>query len=315
MILILTVTVPIFVVLAAGYLAARRGIMGAESIKAFTAFVFYFCLPLMLFRSLANAPIAEQFNVYYVLAYTMAGLTAFALGYLVARWGFDCSPSERAVQGLSVSFGHTIFVTVPIVTALYGEDALFPVALLVGVEVGVTVPLCVILLEINKSESANVYGAALKAVRSVFSNPIILSILLGIGVALLDIELPKVLDGLVNLVQGAVIPAALFAIGASLAGLTFSERAWQTGCIVCGKLLVYPLLVFAYMSAFTEIPQQWKYIAVIAAATPIGASVYLVASTYDTFVKRASAATLVSTIFSVVTLSALVVLVSRTQAN
>lgn len=310
MILIVTVTVPIFVVLAAGYFAARRGSMGPESIKAFTSFVFYFCLPLMLFHSLANAPIAEQFNAYYVIAYVLASLTAYILGYLVARWGFNCSPSEQAVQGLSVSFGHTVFMTIPIVTALYGEGALLPVALLVGVEMGVTVPLSVILLEVDKSEGNNVLGAAIKAIRSVISSPIILSILLGISIALLEIELPKVLDGIVNLIRGATIPTALFAIGASLAGLTFSERARETGFIVCGKLLIYPLLVFAFMSVFPGIPPQWKYIAVIAAATPVGASVYLVASTYNTFVERASAATLASTIFSVVTLSVLVVLFS-----
>ena len=44
MILVLTVTIPIFVVILAGYISAKRGIMGKESIKAFTSFVFYLSL-------------------------------------------------------------------------------------------------------------------------------------------------------------------------------------------------------------------------------------------------------------------------------
>ena len=186
MILVLTVTIPIFVVILAGYIAARRGIMGRESIKAFTTFVFYICLPLLLFHNLANAPVADQLRGDYVLAYLSAGLLSFAIGYAVARTIFNCTVAEQIVQGLAVSFGHT-------------------------------------------------------------------SILLGGGVAIMGVELPAALTGLVKLVQGATVPCALFAIGASLAGLSFSERLRETGFTAAGKLLLYPFLVFVFMSMFPDI--------------------------------------------------------------
>lgn len=307
MTLIVTVTVPIFIVVFAGYFAARRGIMGRDSIRAFTSFVFYFCLPLMLFHNLANAPVSEDFNSHYVMAYALASLIMYFLAYALARWGFHRSPPEQAVQGLAASFGHTVFMTIPIAAALYGEASLLPVALLIAVEMGVIVPLAIVLLEIERSEVRNFGGAATKAIRSVVTSPIILSILAGIAVALLGIELPEILDGIVNLVRGATIPAALYAIGASLAGLSFSQRIGETGSMVIGKILIYPFVVFLIMSTVPDLSPQWRNIAIIAAATPIGASVYLVASTYDTFVERVSSATLISTILSTVTLSVLVV--------
>jgi hypothetical protein len=307
MTLIVTVTVPIFIVIYAGFFAARRGVMGRDSIRAFTSFVFYFCLPLMLFHNLANAPVAEEFDSGFVIAYVAAGLSAYSLGYAVARWGFRLSAAEQAVQGLAVSFGHTVFMTIPIAAALYGESSILPVALLISVEMGVIVPLAVVLLEIEKSDDRDFKSAATKAVQSVVKSPIILSIVAGIGVALLGIELPGMLDGIVSLVRGATIPCALFAIGASLAGLSFSERIGETGFLVLGKILIYPLLVFLFMSMVPDLSPQWKSIAIIAAATPLGASVYLVASTYDTFVARVSSATLISTVLSVVTLSLLVI--------
>ena len=310
MILVLTVTIPIFVVILAGYVAAKRAIMGKESIKAFTSFVFYFCLPLLLFRNLANAPVAEQLRGDYVLAYLLGGLVSFAVGYAVARWVFNCTVAERAVQGLGVSFGHTVFMTIPIGFALYGEASVLPIALLITVEMAVIVPLSIVLLEIDSGERSGPVAIAGTAFRAIFFNPIVPSILLGIAAAILQVEIPAVLNGLVNLVQGATIPCALFAIGASLAGLSFSERLGETGFLVVGKLLMYPLLVFVFMLMFPEIPPEWRNIAIIAAATPLGVSVYLVASTYDTYVNQASAATLVSMLFAVVTLSVLVVLFS-----
>ncbi len=310
MILVLTVTIPIFVVILAGYVAAKRAIMGKESIKAFTSFVFYFCLPLLLFRNLADAPVAEQLRGDYVLAYLLGGLTSFAVGYAVARWVFNCTVAERAVQGLGVSFGHTVFMTIPIGLALYGEASVLPIALLITVEMAVIVPLAIVLLEIDSGERGGLLAVSGTAFRAIFFNPIVPSILLGIAAAMLGVELPAILNGLVNLVQGATIPCALFAIGASLAGLSFSERLAETGFTAAGKLLLYPFLVFVFMSMFPDIPPEWRNIAIIAAATPLGVSVYLVASTYDTYVNQSSAASLVSMIFAVVTLSTLVAIFS-----
>lgn len=310
MILVLTVTIPIFVVILAGYVSARRGIMGRDSIKAFTAFVFYFCLPLLLFRNLADAPVAEQLRGDYVLAYLLAGLLSFAIGYAVAGWIFKSTVAERAVQGLAVSFGHTVFMTIPIGFALYGEASVLPIALLITVEMAVIVPLAIVLLEIQSGERSSPVAVAGTALRAIFFNPIVPSILLGIAAAMLEVEIPAVLNGLVNLVQGATIPCALFAIGASLSGLSFSERMLETGFTTAGKLLIYPFLAFVFMSMFPGIPPEWRNIAIIAAATPLGVSVYLVSSTYGVYVNQASAATLISMILAVVTLSALVVLFS-----
>lgn len=310
MILILTVTIPIFIVISAGYVSARMGMMTFQSIRAFTSFVFYFCLPLMLFHSLASAPVAEQFDSRFVIAYLCASLTNFFLGYLLARWVFDCNASEQVVLGLAVSFGHTVFMAIPISTSLYGEASNLPVALLIAVEIGVIVPLAVVMLEIENTTAPSMRSIIGTAFRSVVTSPIVLAIIFGISVALLDIELPAVLDGVVNLVRGATIPCALYAIGASLHGLPFGNRIKQSATVVLGKLVMYPVLVYLYMSVFPGISTEWKNIAIISAATPVGASVYLVASTYNSYVERASAVTLISTILSVITLSALVIMLA-----
>jgi predicted permease len=308
--LILTVTIPIFTVMLAGYFSARRGLIGPAGIQAFTGFVFYFALPLMLFHNLANAPVAEQFNAAYVAAYALAGLILFGFGMAVARFGFGCNWPEQTVQGLGVSLGHTVFITIPIASALYGKASNLPVALLIAVEMGMTVPLAVLLLEIGQGEGAAWRKAAWAGIKSALASPIILSILLGAGFALMNIELPVVLDGVVGLVRGATVPCALYAIGASLAGLPLTERMRETSFIALAKLFVYPAAVFALMSLVPDLDPAWRNIAVIAAATPVGVSVYLVASTYNAYQARVSTATLASTVISVITLSALVAIFS-----
>ena len=56
----------------------------------------------------------------------------------------------------------------------------------------------------------------------------------------------------------------------------------------------------------------WAAAAIIQAALPTGAPVFVVAQRYGTFVERSSAAVVVSTVLSVVTLSVLLVLLDLT---
>jgi predicted permease len=131
---------------------------------------------------------------------------------------------------------------------------------------------------------------------------------MGAGVALLGIEVPAILDGIMKLVRGATVPCALFALGATLAGLPLAERLRETVFMVALKLVAYPAAVYLTMLVLLpDLDPVWRAVAVISAAVPIGANVYLVADRYEAYVQRASTAILASTVLSVVTVSALVV--------
>jgi predicted permease len=99
----------------------------------------------------------------------------------------------------------------------------------------------------------------------------------------------------------------LFALGATLAGLPLTERLRETGFMVTMKLVAYPAAVYlAMLLLLPELDPVWRAVAVISAAVPIGANVYLIADRYQAYVQRASTAILASTVLSVVTVSALV---------
>ena len=53
---LVNVIIPVFGVIASGYLAGRRGILGPESAAALNRFVYYFALPPLLFVFTARAP-------------------------------------------------------------------------------------------------------------------------------------------------------------------------------------------------------------------------------------------------------------------
>ncbi|MCZ7564542.1 MAG: hypothetical protein M5U08_12820 [Burkholderiales bacterium] len=69
-------------------------------------------------------------------------------------------------------------------------------------------------------------------------------------------------------------------------------------------------MVYLLMMNLAAVDPAWRAIAVLCAAMPMGANVYLIAARYEIDVARASASVLISTAVSVLTVSALAVLLA-----
>ena len=65
----ITTTIPFFSLIACGYLAGRMKVLSAEGMDGINAFVFYFSLPVLLFRTMATRPLDEIFDPSFVGAF------------------------------------------------------------------------------------------------------------------------------------------------------------------------------------------------------------------------------------------------------
>ena len=78
--------------------------------------------------------------------------------------------------------------------------------------------------------------------------------------------------------------------------------------MVALKLFVHPALVFLALTLLIPVEPFWVHAAVVFAACPIGANVYVFAQHYGVQVTAASAAILVSTGLAMLTITGLLVL-------
>ena len=305
MLLLITITLPLFVVMLAGFATAKRGLIDGGGIRGLTGFVYYFALPLTLFHLYAKAPV-EQFDGAYVAIILGTGLAIHLTGLFSARWLFGCSWAEQSIQGIAVSFGNTVFIALPITVGLFGDAATLPMLLAIAVENAILMPFTVALLEIQKAGRVDIGSAAMAAGRAIATNPIVLPLFPGAAVALSGWPLPTIVDETILLVRGATVPCALFALGATLAGLQLTEKMRETVFMVAMKLFAYPTLMFLALTVLAPgLDPIWRAVATISASTPMGANVYLIAVRYEAYVRRASAAVLISTVCSIVSVSML----------
>jgi predicted permease len=146
--------------------------------------------------------------------------------------------------------------------------------------------------------------AVLTAGRALLANPLVLASLAGMAAAAVGLNLPRPVASLFDLLAAAAVPAALFAIGLSLAERAPAGGA-ETAWLCALKLGVQPAATWLLVRALGVADPLWAKGAIVLAGMPTGTLAYVVAQQYGASGRRASAAIFVSTILSVFSLGAL----------
>ena len=300
-------TVPFFALIGLGYCAARIRFFPEAATAALTKFVFYFALSAMLFRFSASLSISAIFDARLAAAY-LAGTLAV---YLVATGAAVLRRQDlqtAAIEAQTASIGNTGFLGLPMLALLLGEAAVAPIILMLSIDLIVFASLLVILVTVAR-EGRMSLGIFATIGAGLVKNPMIVSIVAGLAVSSSGQSLPTVVDEFVTLLGNAATPCALFAIGASLASKS-AERLAVSGWLSFAKLVLHPLFVAGGVYLLFPVPPFQAAVAVATAALPVAGNVYMLAQHYGIAPQRVSAAILISTAFSIVTVSTVIALVN-----
>ena len=297
-------TVPFFALIGLGYGAGRTRFFTPEATAWLTKFVFFFALSAMLFDFAANLTLAEIFNPRIVAAYLLGTTAVYLIATAVGLFR-KLSVAESAVESQCAVIGNAGFLGIPMFVILLGPASAGPLLMVLATDLIVFSSLIVIL--ITGSREGRV---SLRTLRNVglglLKNPMIVSIMVGIVWSATGRALWTPVQEFVSLLGAAATPGALFAIGASLAGKSaerVSVAAWLSFC----KLVLHPAAVA--LSALVLLPVEDPFAATVmisAAALPVAGNVYMLAQHYGVAPQRVSAAILVSTAVSVVTVSTII---------
>ncbi len=309
---ILDVVLPVFGLILAGFLAGKFKVLGQGSTEALNSFVYYFALPPLLFIGMARVPVAQVFNLPFLIAF-MGGIVLTAgITVLIARVVFPGRPSETAFAGFLGSYSNSGYMGIPLFMTAYGPEGMLPVIIASVINSAVMVGAIVAAIEAELKGAAGARAAIVHAGRALVTNPLVIAPLLGLLWSALSIPLPKPVTTFCDLLGAAAGPGALFAIGLflasqSLGNLVGGRKAAEVGFLIVIKLLVYPAITWVLATA-VGLEGYWFAATVVLAALPAGAVSFVVASNYGIYVARTSATILASTVLSVVTLSVLMVL-------
>lgn len=236
---IATIT-PIFLLIALGWYARRRGFIPPEFLAPANRLTYYFAIPALLFRAIAHASLRHEFHGGVLLATLAAAALAYGTGWLYSR--LRRLPPERAGAVIQCAgHGNLGYIGLPFAYYFLGESGLVKAGILAG--------FLMILQNILSVSAWQAYtpdrqaGSRLKKVLvKLTGNPVILSSMAGIAVAALELGLPAVLQKTLDMLGGLAPPMALLLIGASLSLKAMRAHLRPVLVSVVIKLLLLPAL-------------------------------------------------------------------------
>jgi predicted permease len=295
--------VPIFGLMALGFVAARTTLIATEGVRGLVLFVFNFSIPALLLRSLAQMEFPADIQWGFLIAFYASSFVCYGLGIAVARFGFGRGVADQAIFGMGAAFSNVVLMGIPIVLTALGPDAALPVFLIIGFHSATFMPLTVALIQGGKGSEASPARQAALLFLEMVKNPIILGILSGLLLNLSGLTIWIGADRTLEFLGGAAVPCALFAMGASLATYPLGGDVQPAVALSIVKLAVHPLLVWVFAVPILGLDGLWVDVAVVMAAMPSGVNVYLFGARYDAAPGVAARTVLVTSVCSMVTIA------------
>lgn len=299
---ILTITGPIYLSIALGYLATRYGVFDKADMRTLGKFVVNIALPALVFNAISQRKPAELLHLDYFLAYGLGSLAALGLGWVWYRRirGAPATPSAVAAMGMSCS--NSGFVGYPIVLLTFAPVAGLVLALNMVIENVFIIPLLLALAERGRGNAVGWSAVLLGALARLVRNPLLLAVFAALAFSLLDIRLPAAVGRTVELFALASTALSLFVIGGALVGLPFKGIAPQVLPIAFGKLVLHPsaVLLVALSLPVLGMPAMEPTLfqaAILMAAMPM-MGIYPVLSLAYGLEARSAAALLLTTVSS-----------------
>jgi malonate transporter len=296
---VLGAVLPVFGLVACGYLAGRFRIVTQASSHALNQFVYAFALPAMLFIAVYRGSLDEILSGYFLLAVIAATLATAVAGFVLSH-ASKANPAESTMRALNASFANTGYLGIPLVTVAYGERAALPAALATVATNIVSFALAIVCLELFVNPRG---GGVRRAIGGVVRSPLIWPIALAILLVALDVKIPVPVERFASLLAAAAGPCALFAIGLFVSQLSIRAGAaasWQSTVL---KLALHPLLMAALVFWALPVDPFWAKIAVVCASLPLGATAFVLAQRYNLLEAETSTGAVISTAASVITVS------------
>lgn len=289
---ILTVVLPVFGLIAVGYFGALVGLAKPQMIDGLSDFLFVFCLPVMLFKLVSAAPPLDTLPFGYWFSYYIGMATIWVLSSVIASRVFKCSPGESVIAGLAAGQANVVIVGTPLILKVYGEQAAFPVAMLIAVNLPITMTVASILLERSKGSKR---FAILPLVKSLATHPILLGIFAGVVAKLIGFQAMGIPGAIVDALAGIALPAALVSLGMATQRYGIRDGMGPAIVVTLLRALVHPAITYVMAVHVFRLPPVWAGTAVLFACGPAGINVYLFAARYGAGQGIAASAVTIST--------------------
>ncbi|MFQ9514812.1 MAG: AEC family transporter [Eubacterium sp.] len=299
----LNATVPVFLVIVAGYVLKRVGWINEGFIKASNKINFTITLPALLIQDMMNTDFMQEFDIIYVMYCAIVSTICFLATWAVAK----AVMKDKSIIGEFVQAAYRSSAAVlgaAFVLNIYGDTGMVPL-MIIG-----AVPLyniyAVLVLTVECPEKGAQHEKTMKTtLKGIVTNPIILSIIIGVLLSIFKVDFPKMVDNTISNFAKMSTPLALLAIGGSF---EFGKAIKKVKpAIVAATLkLVGWAAIFLPVAIWLGYRDEKLMALIIMLASPTTPSCYIMAKSMKSEGTLTSSVVVLTTMCSAFTITAII---------
>ena len=291
----------LFALIGVGFVARRYNILKDDFVHLLSHVLVNIALPAITISSMQVPHTAKTMGIVdsMLVVAVCYYIAAFLLSILICHF-LPSTPTEKGVFQFMLVFPNTMFMGIPVASAILGPDSLFYVILF-------NLPFNFLVFTVGVWLLAR--GRPGKLDPKVLLSPGLVASFVGLALFLVGYTIPSLVETGLELIGSVTTPLAMLVVGALLATLPAARLAgdWRIYLIAGLRLIIFPVIAFVVLSPFIA-DKILLGVAVLLIAMPVAANSVLLSDEYKVDSTLASQGVFLSTLICLATIPVLEVL-------
>ena len=287
----------LFLLILAGFFAAKRNILDDRGLRGLNTLVLSFAQPAMILHKLQQ-PATKELIIQLAWVFVLTCATIALAGMIAFRLFAKEDRQRRATLTNLAMVSNCGFMGYPVITATMGEGALIYAVMFVTA------------FNLMCWTLGAYYFGGRKAMQpqKLLMNPTIWAVVGGLVLFLTGWTLPDFINKALDMMGSTTTPLAMFVIGARLISLKAEHLKDVKLLLVCAlRLLIFPAMIL--LLRLTPLPEMVVSSVYLCTAMPCAALTAIQAERYDCERELASRGVALSTALSMLTVPLMLMLV------
>ena len=307
---IFIVIVPLFLIIFGSAIIQRWKNLDEHWPRVLNSFALNIGLPALIFASLARVSFSGQVNI--IIANSLFLLISFGLVYGLGK-ALKIKHKTLKTLFICLAFGNIAYLGIPVLTQIYGQKILPDASLIIGVHLFWLFTIGLGFLDYDLASRQSWIGKLLHKKNKqeiikhigldLMKNPLLISIFLGLLVAISDIHLPRLITTAIDMLAASVSPVVLVVIGLFIGQSQIGKLKEWLPVIVFAVVTLFVLPGAFYLGLKIFASNLNQYIpSMIEIAMPLAITPFALADKFDLDKKFIARAIVLSTILSIITI-------------
>jgi malonate transporter and related proteins len=295
--------IPVFLLILIGWALVRSRFLKASVGVDLGEFVFKVAVPVLIFHTITNANFqgASPFRLW--IAYFAGVTVTWAVGQVIATRIFGRDSRIGVLAGVSSAFANNVFIGLPLVSHIIGNEGLVPLSILLAVHLPLMMVIGTVLMEHadakeNGSQTRSIIAVLRQVGHNLITNPLVIGVAAGLCVQLTGLPIPTPIETVLSQIATMAGPAALISLGMALTQYRITGNLGITAVTSALKLFLLPSTVWGACLAL-GLSSEWTKALVLTSSVPTGVNAWLIANRFGVGHALAASTITITTILGV----------------